>query len=84
MDSHTHTHTHTHTDRTQGQCLEDMKDTLTAPLTLSHGLVDEVMLGLQLGDQVPAFQKLLQLLQHKDTHTHTHRGVTQHIHIYTV
>ncbi len=48
---------------------------MTVPLTLSQGLLDEVMLGLQLGDQVPAFQKLLQLLQHtKDTHTHT--GVT--------
>ena len=38
---------------------------MTVPLTLSQGLVDEVMLGLQLGDQVPAFQELLQLLQHK-------------------
>lgn len=45
-----------------------MKDTLTVPLTLSQGLLDEVTLGLQLGDQVPAFQKLLLLLQH--THRH--------------
>lgn len=49
-----------------------MKDTVAVPLTLSQGLLDEVMLGLQLGDQVPAFQKLLQLLQ--CTHTYTHTG----------
>lgn len=50
------------------QLLKDMKDILAVILTLSQGLLDEVMLGLQLGDQVPAFQKLLQLLQYKDTH----------------
>lgn len=60
---------HTHRQDTQGQCVTGMKDATTVPLTLSQGLVDEVMLGLQLGDQVPAFQKLLQLLQRtKNTH----------------
>lgn len=64
-----HKHTRSHRQETQGQYLKDMKDALTVPLTLSQGLLDEVTLGLQLGDQVPAFQKLLLLLQHtKGTH----------------
>ena len=42
---------------------------MTVPLTLSQGLVNEVMLGLQLGDQVPAFQELLQLLQREKKKT---------------
>lgn len=49
-----------------------MKVAMTVPLTLSQGLVDKVTLCLQLGDQVPALQKLLQLLHHtKQTRSHT-------------
>lgn len=76
-----HTHTQikpTHSDRQeiQGQCLKDMKVAMTVPLTLSQGLVDKVTLCLQLGDQVPAFQKLLQLLHHtkQDTFSYTTAG----------
>lgn len=49
----------------RGSPTKGEKDGVTVPLTLPHGLFDEVMLGLQLGDQVPAFEKLLQLLQKK-------------------
>lgn len=70
---HTQTKTHTLETQGQGQCLKDMKVAMTVPLTLSQSLVDKVTLGLQLGDQVPAFQKLLQLLHHiKQTHVPIH------------
>lgn len=52
-----------------------MKPSSTAPLTLSQGLVDEVTLGLQLGDQGPAFQELLQLLQPTETQVHGYNAV---------
>ena len=40
-----------------------MQKATTVSLTLSQGLLDEVTLGLQLGDQGPTFQELLQFLQ---------------------
>lgn len=39
---------------------------MRSALTLPHGLLNEVMLGLQFGDQVPAFEKLLQFLQKRN------------------
>lgn len=47
-----------------------MKDMTQVPLTFSQGLLNQVVLGLQLCDEVSALKKLLQLLQNT-SHTHT-------------